>query len=161
MNTTDTLKITAEPGTQNIEISREFNATREQLLRAHADPELLAKWFGPRGFEMIITQFDPHHGGGYAFTHRNPEGNEFDFRGVFHGEPSIEGFSQTFEFLGTPGDVLFETFTFEDVGNGRTLLRSVSVAPSGEARDAMINSGMEKGVVEGYSKLDEALEGGL
>jgi len=161
MNTTDTLKITAEPGTQNIEISREFNATREQLLWAHTDPELLAKWFGPRGFEMIITQFDPHHGGAYAFTHRNPEGNEFDFRGVFHGEPSIEGFSQTFEFLGTPGDVLFETFTFEDLGNGRTLLRSVSVAPSVEARDAMINSGMEKGVVEGYSKLDEALEGGL
>src|SRR5690348_13398215 len=99
MNTTDTLTITAVPGTQNIEMTREFKATREQLLAAHTDPELFAKWVGPKGYEMTITQFEPHHGGAYAFEHRNPEGNDFAFRGVFHGDPTVEGFSQTFEFL--------------------------------------------------------------
>lgn len=157
MNTTDTLKITAVPGTQNIEMTREFNATREQLLKAHTDPELYAQWVGPRGYEMIVTQFEPHHGGAYAFTHRNPEGDEFKFRGVFHGDPSVEGFSHTFEFLGAPGDVAFETHAFEDLGNGRTLLRAVSVAPSVESRDAMLESGMESGVRDGYDKLDEIL----
>ena len=88
MNTTDTLKITAPQGTQNIEMTREFNATREQLLAAHTDPELYAKWVGPKGYEMTITQFEPRHGGAYAFEHRNPEGNDFEFRGVFHGEPT-------------------------------------------------------------------------
>ncbi|MEO6605483.1 MAG: SRPBCC domain-containing protein [Aeromicrobium sp.] len=156
MNTTDTLKITAVPGTQNIEMTREFEATREQLLKAHTDPGLYAKWVGPKGYEMIVTEFEPHHGGAYAFTHRNPEGNEFNFRGVFHGDPSVEGFSQTFEFLGAPG-VAFETHTFEDLGDGRTLLRIVSVAPSVEARDAMLASGMESGVRDGYEKLDELL----
>lgn len=156
MNTTDTLKITAVPGTQNIEMSREFNATREQLLQAHTDPELYAKWVGPKGYEMIVTELEPRHGGAYAFTHRDPEGNEFDFRGVFHGEPSVDGFSQTFEFLGAPG-VAFETYTFEDLGDGRTMLRSVSVAPSVEARDAMLESGMESGVRDGYDKLDDLL----
>ncbi len=156
MNTTDTLTITAVPGTQNIETTREFNATREQLLQAHMDPELFAKWVGPRGYEMVITEFEPHHGGAYAFEHRNPEGNEFEFRGVFHGEPSVEGFNQTFEFMGAPGEVFFETFAFEDLGNGRTRLRSVSVAPSVEVRDEMVNA-MESGVRDGYDKLDELL----
>ena len=157
MNTTDTLTITAEPGTQNIEMTREFNATREQLLKAHTDPELYAQWVGPRGYEMTITQFEPHHGGAYAFEHRNPEGNDFAFRGVFHGDPSVDGFSQTFEFLGAPGEVFFEKFTFEDLGSGRALLRAVSVAPSVAVRDAMVES-MEVGVRDGYEKLDELLE---
>lgn len=156
MNTTDTLKITAPEGTQNIELSREFDATREQLLAAHMDPELFAKWVGPRGYEMTITQFEPRHGGAYAYEHRNPEGNEFSFRGVFHGDPSVDGFSQTFEYLGAPGEIFFEQFWFEDLGNGRTLLRARSTVSSVEIRDAMAKD-MVSGVVEGYEKLDELL----
>ncbi|GAA3520649.1 SRPBCC family protein [Aeromicrobium panaciterrae] len=156
MNTTDTLTITAPEGTQNIEMTREFQATREQLLAAHTDPELFAKWVGPKGYDMTITQFEAHHGGAYAFEHRNPEGNDFAFRGVFHGEPTVEGFSQTFEFMGAPGEVFFETFTFEDLGEGRSLLRAVSVAPSVEVRDAMVVD-MESGVRDGYAKLDDLL----
>ncbi len=60
--------------------------------------------------------------------------------------------------MGAPGDVAFETLTFEDLGNGRTLLRAVSAATTVEARDAMIESGMEKGVRDGYEKLDEILK---
>ncbi len=156
MNTTDTLTITAVPGTQNIELSREFNATREQLLKAHMDPEMYATWVGPKGYEMVITRFEPHHGGAYGFEHRNPAGDEFVFRGVFHGEPSVDGFSQTFEFMGSPGEVFYETFTFEDLGNGRTRLHAVSVAPSVEVRDAMVVA-MVSGVRDGYEKLDELL----
>ena len=158
MSNHDTLTITAVPGTQNIEITREFAATREQLLRAHTEPELYAKWVGPRGYEMTITEFEPHHGGAYAYTHRNPAGDEFSFRGVFHGDPSVDGIGQTFEYLGFPGEVIYDTVSFEDLGDGRTLLRGVSTAGSVEARDAMINSGMEKGVREGYEKLDGLLQ---
>lgn len=157
MGTTDTLQITATPGTQNIEITREFAATPEQLLRAHTDPELYARWVGPEGYEMDITEFEPRHGGTYAYVHRNPAGDEFAFRGVFHGDPGVDGLRQTFEYLGSPGDVFYETMTFEDLGDGRTLLRGLSVASSVEARDAIVESGMETGVRDGYRKLDEIL----
>ena len=158
MNTADSLQITAEPGTQNIEITREFAATPEQLLRAHTDPELYARWVGPRGYETTISEFEPRHGGAWAFTQRALDGNEYQFRGVFHGDPGVDGIGQTFEFLGAPGEVLYEKMTFEDLGNGRTLLRGVSVASSVEARDAMVESGMEEGVRDGYDQLDEILE---
>jgi len=39
-------------------------------------------------------------------------------------------------------------------------LTSVSVGASVEGRDAMVASGMERGVVEGYQKLDTLLAGG-
>ncbi|KAA0017374.1 SRPBCC domain-containing protein [Antrihabitans cavernicola] len=160
MTTTDTLQITAVSGTQNIEITREFAATPEQLLRAHTDRDLYGRWVGPKGYEMIITEFEPRHGGKYAYIHRNPAGTEFSFRGVFHGDPSVEtGVTQTFEYLGVP-DVGFGTVTFEDLGNGRTLLRERSVFPSVESRDGIIEAGMEHGVREGYDKLDELLAAG-
>lgn len=157
MTTNDSLQITAEPNSQSIDITREFAATPEQLLRAHTDRDLYAKWVGPKGYEMVISEFEPRHGGAYAYTHRNPDGEEFGFRGVFHGDPSVEnGVSQTFEYLGAPG-VAFETMTFEDLGDGRTRLHGRSVFPDVATRDAIVESGMEHGVREGYEKLDEIL----
>ena len=151
-------EITAEPGTQNITVTREFAASAEQLFRAHTDPDLYAQWVGPVGYEMNIQAFESNDGGRWAFTHTNPDGDEFAFRGVFHGKPSVaDGITQTFEFLGYPGVVSIETLSFEDLGDGRTRLHGHSTFPSVEARDGMIESGMDKGVNEGYAKLDGLL----
>ena len=150
--------ITAEPGTQNITITREFDATPEQVFRAHVDPDLYSKWVGPNGYEMDLTAFEPKDGGRYAFTHINPEGNRFGFRGVFHGEPTVDGITQTFEFLGAPGLVSIDVTHFEDLGDGRTRLVGTSTFPSVESRDAILDNGMERGVNEGYSRLDALLK---
>lgn len=157
---TATTTITAEPGSPIIEIARDFAATPEQLLRAHVDPELLRRWLGPARLEMQIEENDVRHGGRYRFVHRDPEsGSEFWFRGVFHGEATTDGMSRTFEFEGAPGHISFEQLWFEDLGDGHTRLRVRAVHSSVEARDAMLESGMEVGVNEGYAKLDELLAG--
>lgn len=149
--------ITAEPGTQNITITREFEATPARVFRAHTDPDLFVQWLGPHGYTTELTAFEPRDGGRYAFTQTDPAGGSFAFRGVFHGDPSLEGITQTFEFLGFPGAVSIETVHFEDLGDGRTRLVGTSTFPSVEARDGMIAAGMEKGVNEGYSRLDDIL----
>ena len=64
---------------------------------------------------------------------------------------------QTFTYEGFPDGVALETATFEDLGNGRSRVTSVSLVDSFEERDAFVASGMESGVVEGYEKLDELL----
>jgi uncharacterized protein YndB with AHSA1/START domain len=66
---------------------------------------------------------------------------------------------QTFTFAGYPDGVSLERLTFEDIGGGRTRLVAVSLVDSFEARDSMIESGMEHGIREGYEKLDEVLAG--
>jgi len=47
----------------------------------------------------------------------------------------------------------------EDLGDGRTRLTATSLVDSFEARDAVLASGMEHGVREGYERLDELLAG--
>ena len=66
---------------------------------------------------------------------------------------------QTFEFDGAPDEVALEFMWFEDLGDGRTRLRGRSIGRTVEGRDAMVESGMEKGMVEGYDRL-ETLVGG-
>ena len=92
--------------------------------------------------------------GSWRYIHRDADGNEFAFYGVFHGTPSPDGIVRTFEFEGTPGHVSLETATFEERG-GRTLLRMNSVFQSVEDRDGMVQSGMEKGVNDSMERLDE------
>jgi len=147
-------RIIAEPGVPQIVTIREFDAPRDLIFRAHTDPELLVKWLGPRRLTMTVDQFDVRHGGMWRYIHRDVDGSEFGFHGVFHGTPSPDGIVQTFEFEGFPGHVSLDSLSFEDIG-GRTRLRAVSVFQSVEDRDAAIRSGMEGGLNDGYERLDE------
>jgi len=150
--------ITAEPGVPQILITREFAASPALLLRAHTEPDLLVQWLGPRNQTMVIDHFEPRNGGTWRYVHREADGMEYGFRGVFHGTPSLDGIVQTFEFEGAPGNVALETLTFEAQGD-RTVLHANSVYQTVEARDALIEYGMEVGVNEGYERLDELIAG--
>ena len=67
---------------------------------------------------------------------------------------------QTFTFEGFPEGVSLETMTFEDLGDGWTRLHSQSLVDSFEGREAMLASGMEVGINEGYAALDSMLAAG-
>jgi uncharacterized protein YndB with AHSA1/START domain len=147
-------QIIAEPGVPQIVISREFDAPRELLFRAHIDPELLVQWLGPRRLTMTIDRLDARDGGTWRYTHRDAHGNEYAFHGVYHGTPSPDGIVQTFEFEGMPGHVSLETITFEEHG-GKTLLHQNAIFQSVEDRDGMMQSDMETGVNDSMERLDE------
>jgi uncharacterized protein YndB with AHSA1/START domain len=137
-------------------ITREFQAGRDLLFRAYTDPELLVQWLGPRELTMTIDHFEPRDGGTYRYIHTDAEGNEYAFHGVFHGTPSLEGIVQTFEYEGVPGKVSLESLTFEE-HEGGTLITTVSSFQSVEDRDAMVASGMERGVHDSHERLEELL----
>jgi uncharacterized protein YndB with AHSA1/START domain len=149
-------QITAEPGMPWIVITREFDAPRELLFRAHTDPELLVQWLGPRRLEIRIDRHEARDGGTWRFVHRDADGNEFGFHGVHHGTPTPDCMVRTFEFEGAPGHVSLETMTLEE-HDGKTLVREKSVFQSVEDRDAMVQSGMEEGVRESHDRLDELI----
>jgi uncharacterized protein YndB with AHSA1/START domain len=151
-----TTQVTAEPGTPYIDFTREFDAPRDLLFRAHTDPELLVQWLGPRRLTMVIDRYDVEDGGKWRYIHRDQDGTEYGFHGVFHGTPSPDGLVQTFEFEGAPGHVSLDWLTFEE-RDGRTELHGHSVFQSVQARDAMVQSGMEGGLSEAYERLDELI----
>jgi uncharacterized protein YndB with AHSA1/START domain len=148
--------ITAQPGSPFIEVAREFDAPRERVFRAWTDPELVPQWLGPRGMTMKLFEYDASPGGGYRYIHADAHG-EYGFRGVFHNVVQNELIIQTFEYDGAPNQVSLDTTRFEDVGDGRTRVHSHTVFTSVEHRDAMIASGMERGMRESMERMDEVL----
>lgn len=151
-----TSQIIAEPGVPRLVMEQEFAAPRELVYRAYTDPELLTQWLGPRRLTMVVDHHDLRNGGTWRFVHRDTDGAEYGFHGVFHGTPSPDGIVQTWEFEGAPGHVQLQKATFEE-HDGRTLVRSVVVYQDVEDRDAEIASGMEEGVNQGYERLEELL----
>jgi uncharacterized protein YndB with AHSA1/START domain len=152
-------RIVADPDVPLVRITREFDAPPEKVFRAHTDPDLFVQWVGPRSTETRIDHFDCRTGGSYRFLSVS-EGEEYGFRGCFHEVRPNELIVQTFTYEGEPDGVALEKLVLEDLGDGRTRLTSTSLVDSFEGRDAMVASGMEVGVNEGYAKLDDLLARG-
>ena len=151
--------ITAEPGKQELFITREFEAPRELVFRAYTEADLYEKWLGPDDLTMTIEKMDAFDGGSYRFLHER-DGHVYAFHGVYHEVLTPERIIGTFEFDGLPekGHVIMGTTKFEDLGGGRSRIVHQSVFQSVADRDGMIASGMERGVTEGYDKLDTLLK---
>jgi uncharacterized protein YndB with AHSA1/START domain len=150
--------ITAPDGTPFIEVVREFDAPIGLVFRASTDPDLVARWLGPRELTMRVIEFDARAGGSYRYVHTAPDGAEYAFRGVFH-TVTEELMIQTFEFEGAPGSVSLETRALDDIG-GRTRLQQNAVFPSVAARDAALAAGMERGITDSMDRLGELLGSG-
>jgi uncharacterized protein YndB with AHSA1/START domain len=133
------------------------------------EPDLVARWMGPRDVQMEITHWDCRRGGSWAYTARRADGSDdgsdhgsddgfaTGFFGSFHEVRAPELAVQTFTWEGAPEGVSLETLRLEELPDGRTRSVTTSVVESFEIRDAILSSGMEKGVVEGYERLDDLL----
>ncbi len=151
-----TTEITVTPGTQQVVITREFDAPRELVFRTYTEPDLFVQWMGPRNLTTTVEQFDVREGGVWRYVAMAPDGSEHRFHGVFHGDPSPERIVQTFEYEGAPTHVSLETAVFTE-SEGRTRVTATAVFQSPQDRDAMVASGMESGARESYERLGELL----
>ena len=158
MSTVTQTAIEADPKLPIIRITREFAATPGQLFRAHTDPALFAQWVGPDAAGTRIEHWNARTGGSWRYTARLG-GTEYAFRGCFH-EVRPDRIVQTFTYEGEPDGVALETLWFEDLGGGRSRLRSQSLVDSFAGRDAWLASDMETGVNDGYAKLQGMIDDG-
>lgn len=155
MNQNNNRTTVSLPSDHEILVTRVFDAPRELVFRAHIDPDLIPRWWGPRSTTTIVEKLDPRPGGQYRFIHRS-NGEEYIFSGEFREVVPFERIVQTSEFDGAPGTVLIETLTLEE-RDGKTTLTSLQSCPNQETRDAIIASGMEYGLDESYERLSELL----
>ena len=49
----------------------------EQVFRAIAEPERIARWWGPAGFRNTIASFEFREGGEWKFTMHGPDGTDY------------------------------------------------------------------------------------
>ena len=153
------MKVVADPGTQEIVITRSFDAPRELVFKAFTDVDAVGQWWGQGSSETTVDRLEARPGGRWRIVEREPGGSEYAFHGVFHDLVAPERIVYTFEFEGMPGHVLLETVVLEEQG-GRTLMTDTSVFQSVADRDGMLQSGMETGAAESYARLDDYLARG-
>lgn len=152
------LEITAPPGEPVIYMTRTFNAPRALVWKALSEPEHVVRWWGPHGHKNRALEFDFRVGGKWRIESTLPDGLVITFFGEFLEIEKPVKVTQTFSFDGLPEGVhSIDTVTLEDHGD-RTVYRAKSIAPDLAARDGMIASGMEVGVVQGFERLDAMLE---
>jgi uncharacterized protein YndB with AHSA1/START domain len=158
MMTKSKTTLIAEPGKQEIRITRTFDAPRDLVFKAFADPKHIPNWWGPRRLTTVVDKMDVKPGGEWRYVQRDEQGNEYGFHGVYHAITAPEQVISTFEFEGMPGHVALETATFEALPDGKTRYTATSVFQSLEDRDGMIASGMEGGMNETWDRFDELLK---
>jgi uncharacterized protein YndB with AHSA1/START domain len=143
------------PSPREIRTERIFHAVRERVWRAFTDPKLVAQWWG-RGNKLVIERMEVERGGHWRYLEHAPEGVH-GFEGRYREVSPPERIVQTFEWDGMPGYVTVTTTTFEDLGDGRTKVVTLSLFHTGEERDGMLGSDMAVGLGQSYDFLDQVL----
>jgi len=155
MKNTGALKVTT-PSDREVEMVRGFNAPKQMVFDAFSKPELLKRWFGPRGWSLSECTVDLKVGGGFRFILRSPDGNEMGMRGTYREIAAPDRSVHLESFDDFPGESQV-TAVFTEA-EGKTTLTVTVLYPSKEVRDAVIQSGMEHGAAESYDKLAEMLD---
>jgi uncharacterized protein YndB with AHSA1/START domain len=154
MRNTGTLQVTL-PSDREILMTRVFDAPRDLVFDAFTRPELLKRWFGPRGWTLDVCEVDHRVGGGFRFVLRGPNGSLMGMRGVYREIVRPERSVHMESFDDYPGESQV-TGVFQE-HDGKTTLTVTVLYPSKEVRDIVLKSGMEHGAAETYDRLAEML----
>jgi len=156
MKNTGNLKLTTQ-GDREIVMTRALDAPRRLVFDAFTKPELVKHWLlGPPGWSMPICEIDLRVGGVYRYVwRRDSDGSEMGMGGVYREIVAPERLVATekFDQAWYPGEAVGTTVLVEQ--DGKTTITQTVLYQSREARDAVLKSGMERGVAASYDRLAE------
>jgi uncharacterized protein YndB with AHSA1/START domain len=154
--TTSQSAVVTLPTDTQIHVAREFNAPPHLVWRAYTEPALIARWWHSNRGEIRSIDVDLRPGGRWRWVMVTPDGYEVAFSGEYREIVPHERLVYTEMFEGVPtdpADAAVNTMTFTEV-EGRTHMVSVTELPSREARDAILETGMEAGMQDAYDLLE-------
>ena len=148
------------PTDEQILITREFDAPRRLVFKAFTTPELVRRWWHAKRGEVTTCEIDLRVGGRWRYVMVAADGTEVGFHGEYREIVEDERLVSTETYEGLPEGVSEEDATTLNVTtfveqDGRTTLTILVQAPSKEARDAIIASGMEDGLQDALDLLEE------
>ena len=145
----------------DLTFERTFDAPRERVWKAFTDPEIIPRWWGQHGTTTTVVEMDVRPGGKWRFINKAPDRDDATFYGEYLDVLPIDRYDWTFMFdvegVGPMGGP--ETFRFEDLG-GRTTVTSVGHFDSLESIEGAIATGMVRGAIETWDRLEAFLAEG-
>ncbi len=148
-----------EASDREIVITRVLDAPRERVFEAFTRPEILARWWGPRGFTTVTHEHDFRPGGQWRHTMVGPDGTEYPNRSVFEEIVPRERIVYRHHGGGDGVLALFRaTVTFTDE-SGKTRLTMRQEYASRADRDAVVERyGAVEGAKQTLARLAEQAE---
>ena len=148
-------------GEGKVSITRVFDAPRDLVWQAWADPNMLAQWFGPRGFTSSVPQWELRAGGALRIVMHGPDGNDYPMKGVFAEVKPPERLVFTSIAIDGDGNHLLEgetTMTLSESG-GKTTMILLSHAVGRVPMAPQMLAGMEAGWTQSIDKMQQMLTG--
>ena len=139
--------------------SRVFDAPRALVFSVWTNPKHLAQWWGPNGFTTTTHAYDFRPGGVWRFVMHGPDGRDYQNRIIFDEIVAPERIVYRHGGGDDVEPVQFtQTVTFEDLGNGKTLLIWHARFPSAEERARVIKEyGADNGLAQTMARLADYL----
>ncbi len=157
---TDTTTIYSDGG--DLVFERTFDAPRDEVWKAFTERELIPRWWGPHGTTTTVAEMDVRPGGKWRYVSSASDRDDVAFYGEYLEVAPPERFRWTFMFdvegMGPQGGP--ETFIFDEI-DGKTRVTSVATMGSAEAIEGALASGMVKGAIETWDRLEALLAEGL
>lgn len=145
------------PSDTEVLLTRVVDAPRDLVFQAYTDPKAIPQFWGPRKYTTRVDKLDVRPGGQWRFIQVDEEGNESAFRGEYSEVKAPEKLVHTFIYEPMPEHIAVEHVTFEDLGDKTRIVDLMSFS-SKEARDGMVESGMESGSAELFDRFEEMLQ---
>jgi uncharacterized protein YndB with AHSA1/START domain len=142
------------PTDEQILITRAFAAPRELVYEAWTTPALVERWWHANRGRVTLAEIDLRVGGSWRSVAVTDDGTEVAFHGEYREIVPNERIVSTEVYEGAPGPGTVNTLTLQEADGG-TMLTILVECPSKEVRDAIIESGMEAGMQDALSLLEE------
>lgn len=147
-------KVTAEPGKQDLVITREFDLPVELLFKAHVEPDIFEQWMSHEYGTVKVLKLESKKHGSWQFETSDAQGNVvFTANGVFHEVVPNQKITRTFEMGNSPLDVQLEFLEFEQLSGDTSKLTMHSVFRSGALRDQLLRQPFEYGLNMAHNRL--------
>ena len=146
-----------EPPSQDLVITRIFDAPRELVWNAWTDPKQVAQWWGPHGFTNPVCELDVRPGGTILIHMRGPDGVVHPMTGVYREVVAPERLVFTGTALDDEGKPLFEVLTTVILADqGKKTKQTLHARVIGKtAKAAPYIAGMEAGWMQSLERLSE------
>jgi len=141
------------PSDREIVLSRAFAAPRRLVFDAWTRPDLLMRWYGARGWNLVSCEVDLRIGGAWRFVSRGPDGATMVQSGVYEvvAPAGRLVYTERFDDQSYPGPTLISHVFAEQAGV--TTVTSTIRYATRTGRDTVLRYPMARGVGESFDRL--------
>jgi uncharacterized protein YndB with AHSA1/START domain len=144
------------PSEREIEFTCHFHRSARLLFDAWTKPEHLRRWWGCEGSSITHCAIDLRVGGSWSLVMRMADGSDHPFHGTYREVvcPNRLVYTECYEMPKFGSPEWLTTVTFDETPTA-TLVTHTILHKSREVRDGHLGAGMQEGMVQTLTRLNE------